>query len=95
LYLEDEKKMTHDIGTGIDVSVSIVQKAKIAKEAVLKLANATAYEKNKALLRIAELLHTSRGRILAANEKDVEVASSLTKEGKLSKSLLEAEIGRL
>ena len=50
--------MTHDIGTGIDVSVSIVQKAKIAKEAALKLANATAYEKNKAPLRIADLLLT-------------------------------------
>ncbi|MGB2842185.1 MAG: glutamate-5-semialdehyde dehydrogenase [Halobacteriota archaeon] len=71
------------------IGVSIVEKAKIAKEAALKLANATAEEKNKALLRIADLLDTSRTQILAANEKDVEDASSLTKGGELSKALLE------
>lgn len=79
--------MTHAMDTGI--GVSIVEKAKIAKEAALKLANATAEEKNKALLRIADLLDTSRTQILAANEKDVEAASSLTKGGELSKALLE------
>ncbi|MGB2728429.1 MAG: glutamate-5-semialdehyde dehydrogenase [Halobacteriota archaeon] len=79
--------MTHAMDTGI--GVSIVEKAKIAKEAALKLANATAEEKNKALLRIADLLDTSRTQILAANEKDVEDASSLTKGGELSKALLE------
>jgi len=71
------------------IGVSIVEKAKIAKEAALKLANATAEEKNKALLRIADLLDTSRTQILAANEKDVGAASSLTKGGELSKALLE------
>ncbi len=71
------------------IGISIVEKAKIAKSAALKLANATAEEKNKALLRIADLLDASRTQILAANEKDVEAASSLTKEGELSKALLE------
>ena len=68
---------------------SIIEKAKKAKSAALKLANATTDDKNKALLGIADLLDMSRGRILVANEKDVEVASRLTKEGKLSKSLVE------
>jgi glutamate-5-semialdehyde dehydrogenase len=79
--------MTHAMDTGM--GVSIVEKAKIAKEAALKLANATAVEKNKALLRIADLLDTSRKQILAANEKDAEDASRLTKDGKMSKALIE------
>lgn len=79
--------MTHAMDKGI--GVSIVEKAKIAKSAALELANATAEEKNKALLRIADLLDTSRKQIFAANEKDVEAASSLTKGGELSKTLLE------
>ncbi len=72
-----------------DIGVSIVGKAKIAKEASLKLANATAAEKNEALLRIADSIDKNKGRILAANKKDVELASDLVKEGKLSKSLLD------
>ena len=72
-----------------NISESIIEKAKKAKSAALKLANATTDDRNKALLGIADLLDTSRGRILAANAKDVEVASHLTKEGKLSKSLVE------
>jgi len=72
-----------------NIGESIIEKAKKAKSAALKLANATTGDRNKALLGIADLLDTSRGRILAANAKDVEVASGLTKEGKLSKSLVE------
>jgi glutamate-5-semialdehyde dehydrogenase len=72
-----------------DIGVSIVGKAKIAKEAALKLANATAADKNKALLRIAGSIDKNRGRVLAANKKDVELASDLVKEGKMSKSLLD------
>jgi len=72
-----------------NVGESIIEKAKKAKSAALKLANATTDDRNKALLGIADLLDTSKGRILAANAKDVEVASGLTKEGKLSKSLVE------
>ncbi len=71
------------------VGESIIEKAKKAKSAALKLANAATDDRNKALLGIADLLDTGRGRILAANAKDVEVASGLTKEGKLSKSLVE------
>lgn len=78
--------MTQAMDTNI--GAGIVQKAKIAKEAALKLATATSDEKNKALLRIADSIDESRGRILAANEKDVEDALRLTKEGGMSKSLL-------
>ena len=77
--------MSADKGAGI----SIVEKAKVAKSAALTLANATTDEKNKALLRIADSIDKNREQILAANEKDVELASSSTKEGKLSKSLLD------
>lgn len=75
--------------TGIDVGVSIVEKAKIAKGAALKLANATTAEKDKALLRIADSIDKNRKQILEANEKDVGDAASLTKEGEMSKSLLD------
>ena len=80
-------KITQAMDTGI--GTSIVQKAKIAKKAALKLATATADEKNKALLRIADSIDENRGRILSGNEKDIVDALSLTKEGKMSKSLLD------
>ena len=71
------------------VGGSIVEKASIAKSAALKLANASTEEKDNALLRIAAAIDEDRGRILAANEKDLEAASKLTREGKMSKALLD------
>ncbi|MFZ2071062.1 MAG: glutamate-5-semialdehyde dehydrogenase [Halobacteriota archaeon] len=68
---------------------SILEKASIAKGAALKLANAGTEGKNNALLRIAAAIDENRGQILAANEKDVEAALELTREGKLSKALLD------
>ncbi|MEA2074164.1 MAG: glutamate-5-semialdehyde dehydrogenase [Euryarchaeota archaeon] len=75
--------MTLNVGTGI------VEKAKSAREASLKLANASTAEKDKALLRIADSIDKNRKQILAANKKDIELASSLVKEGKMSKALLD------
>lgn len=74
--------MTRDVGVGI------VEKAKMAREAALKLANATTAEKDKALLRIAEAIDTHRKEILAANTEDIKLASSLVKDGKMSQALL-------
>lgn len=71
------------------MNVSIVEKAKIAKGAALKLANATTAEKDKALLRIADSIDKNRKQILEANEKDIEDAASLTKEGEMPTSLLD------
>ena len=73
---------------GVGEGGSIVQKARMANSAAVKLANATTDEKNRALHRIADLVDTNRERILAANDKDVEVALGLTKAGKMSTSLL-------
>jgi len=75
-------------GVGGGEGESIVQKARMANSAAVKLANATTDEKNQALHRIADLVDTNRERILAANDKDVEVALGLTKAGKMSTSLL-------
>ncbi|MCK4736533.1 MAG: glutamate-5-semialdehyde dehydrogenase, partial [Methanophagales archaeon] len=75
-------------GVGGGEGESIVQKARMANRAAVKLANATTDEKNRALHRIADLVDTNRERILAANDKDVEVALGLTKAGKMSTSLL-------
>jgi glutamate-5-semialdehyde dehydrogenase len=77
--------MSENVGGG----ESIVQKARMANSAAVKLANATTDEKNQALHRIADLVDTNRERILAANDKDVEVALGLTKAGKMPTSLLE------
>lgn len=66
----------------------MIEKAKNAKEAALKLANLTSAEKNKALLRIADSIDNNRKEILAANRKDIELASSLVTAGKMSKALL-------
>ncbi len=81
--------MSENVGAGVGGGESIVQKARRANIAAVKLANATTDEKNRALHRIADLVDTNRERILAANDKDVEVASGLTKAGKMSASLLE------
>jgi glutamate-5-semialdehyde dehydrogenase len=69
--------------------MSIVEKAKRAKEAELILANATTADKNKALLRIADSIDRDRAKIQAANEKDIADALRLTETGKMSKSLLD------
>ncbi|MEA1999392.1 MAG: gamma-glutamyl-phosphate reductase, partial [Euryarchaeota archaeon] len=69
--------------------MSIVEKAKRAKEAALILANATTADKDKALLRIADSIDTDRAQIQAANEKDIADALRLTETGKMSKSLLD------
>jgi glutamate-5-semialdehyde dehydrogenase len=69
--------------------MSIVEKAKRAKEAELILANATTADKNKALLRIADSIDKDRAQIQAANEKDIADALRLTETGKMSKSLLD------
>ncbi len=73
----------------LNVGAGIVEKAKSAREASLKLANAATAEKNNALLRIADSIDKNRKQILAANNKDIELASSLVKEGKMSKALLD------
>lgn len=78
--------MSENVGVG--GGGSIVQKARMANSAAVKLANATTDEKNRALHRIADLVDTNRERILVANDKDVEVALGLTKAGKMSTSLL-------
>jgi glutamate-5-semialdehyde dehydrogenase len=69
--------------------MSIIEKAKRAKEAALILANATTADKDNALLRIADSIDRDRARILAANEMDIADALRLTEAGKMSKSLLD------
>jgi glutamate-5-semialdehyde dehydrogenase len=80
--------MTRDTGTSAGVSVGIVEKAKSAREAALKLANASTAEKDNALLRIADAIDEQRKEILAANNRDIAIARSLVEEGKMSKALL-------
>jgi len=80
--------MTQGKDPGVEFGTRIVRKAKMARAAALKLANASTAEKDKALLRIADALDKNRKEILAANNKDIELASSLVKEGKMSKALL-------
>ena len=80
--------MTQGKDPRVESGTRIAEKAKMARAAALKLANATTAEKNKALLRIADSIDKNRKEILAANTKDIELASSLVREGKMSKALL-------
>ncbi len=80
--------MTRDTSTGVEAQGRIVEKAKAAREAAIKLANASTAAKNNALLQIAAALDTKRKAILAANTKDLQLASSQVKEGKMTKALL-------
>jgi len=70
------------------INKGIIEKAKIAKGAALKIANSTNAEKNNALLRIAYSIDNNRNAILAANRVDIELASSLVTAEKISKTLL-------
>jgi glutamate-5-semialdehyde dehydrogenase len=72
----------------LNVSASIVEKAKSARSASIILANATTAEKDAALLRIANALDQHRKGILAANNRDIELARGLVNDGKMSKALL-------
>jgi len=80
--------MTQGKDPGLESGTGIVEKAKMARAASIKLASATTAEKNNALLRIAEALDTNRKEILAANSKDIALARSLVEEGKMSKALI-------
>ncbi len=71
------------------VDGSIIEKAGMAKSAALKLANATIAERNNGLLRIAAAIDKHRKKILAANEKDIEAALALTREGRMSRALVD------
>jgi glutamate-5-semialdehyde dehydrogenase len=54
--------------------MSIIEQAREAKEAAVRLAAIQAEIKNKALNAIADAIEKNKGRILAANKKDVEEA---------------------
>lgn len=66
------------------MALSIVDMARGAREASLKLAAATLEERNRALMAIARAIETNQAAVLKANAEDVEAA---TKEG-LSAPLL-------
>lgn len=66
------------------MALSIVDMARGAREASLKLAAATLEERNQALMAIARAIENNQAAVLAANAEDVE---SATKEG-LSTPLL-------
>lgn len=57
-----------------------------AKTASKKLANISTEIKNKALLKIAEMLDTNRSKIMEANNSDLEAAKVLLKTGELTDS---------
>ncbi|HDS45172.1 MAG TPA: glutamate-5-semialdehyde dehydrogenase [Methanomicrobia archaeon] len=67
----------------------IVEKAKMARAAALILANASTAAKDAALSRIAAALDEHRAKLLAANKRDVELASRLVAEGQMSTALLD------
>ncbi len=75
----------------MDVTVrdKIVEKARRARIASVKLANVSTEAKDRALLRIAELIDARREQILEANAEDVKEAEQAVKEHRLSKPLLD------
>src|SRR3989344_987256 len=63
---------------------TMIEKAKIAREATLKLAALKNEVKNKALVAIAAAIKKNSGRIIGANEKDV----TESKKAKISDVLI-------
>ena len=64
--------------------MNILEKAKLAKDAAVKLAVLPTGTKNKALLNIANSIRNSSKSIIAANGKDIEAA----KKSRLNQSLI-------
>ncbi len=67
----------------------VVQKAKAARAASLKLANVTTEAKNTALRRVASEILKNRRALLEANARDVGAANRLLRAGKVSKAFVQ------
>jgi glutamate-5-semialdehyde dehydrogenase len=66
----------------------IISKVKTASKASISLASVSGSAKDKALRAMASALDANREKIISANDRDIEAAEKLVKEGKLSSSLL-------
>lgn len=67
----------------------IIRKAREAREAALKLANAPTELKNKALMEAAASISENRDSLLEANALDVKRAERLAAKGKLPRALVQ------
>jgi glutamate-5-semialdehyde dehydrogenase len=66
----------------------IISKVKTASKALIALASVSGAAKDEALRAMASALDANREKIISANDRDIEAAEKLVKEGKLSSSLL-------
>jgi glutamate-5-semialdehyde dehydrogenase len=67
---------------------SVKDKAIMAKEAFIKLSNASTKDKNDALIEMAKALDKNRKSILEANKLDITEAKKLLEKGELTGSLV-------
>ncbi|AMA71919.1 glutamate-5-semialdehyde dehydrogenase [Aneurinibacillus thermoaerophilus] len=72
--------------------MTLLDKAKLAKQAAAQMVTLTTEEKNQALLAMADALENNMARILAANEKDIASAKEAGVTGALIDRLMLTEI---
>ncbi len=65
----------------------ILSTAKSAKEASIKALSLSEEVKNNALIKISEEIYKNKNIIYDANKKDLEIATNLLNEGKITKSM--------
>lgn len=70
-----------------ETAIDFLEIAKGAKEASLKLANASSGLKDKALKAVAEALDANREKLFEANKKDLEEAQKMVDSDELSQSV--------
>lgn len=66
--------------------MDLLEIAKNAREAALKLANLSSETKNLALQNVVESLENNRGKIIDANKQDIQNAEIMVKNGELTQA---------
>lgn len=69
--------------------VEVLEKAKAARAAALKLANVPDEVRSMALLRAADAIEENEAQLLEANTRDLDDAEKLLRAGKLTKSFVQ------
>ena len=68
----------------LNVSQSMLQHVKQARDASFTMANIETSQKNKILLDLAEALRANSERILVENTKDMNIANKMLERGELT-----------
>ncbi|MEM1689516.1 MAG: glutamate-5-semialdehyde dehydrogenase [Candidatus Hadarchaeales archaeon] len=69
--------------------MEVIEKAKKAREASLRLPNLSKDDRNRILLAIAKEIETQKARVLEENAKDIREAETMLERGEITKPVLQ------